>query len=398
MKRVITTLLLLAVLCASGGSPVSAEETGAEDAGAVLVMPGEIAVNQLSGIVDQVYARDFWLPDGSFDFSRPLVPVQIKASDLSAEERADFLYWYISNHYAKDDPRVQITAYDVPAEYAVSKNDAGEMLTELIGTAEEADLQSYFNNNCSRADETFGYVYGQTGGQYPGCRFSEEKELQLEDGRLKIIGKIITDRNSEGNCIIYCIPQENGAFDGYAFDELIVDTGDSAANDTDMWEAQVPDADAQWLNPDSMWATSVHYTEGVDSYEPQRINDGDVTTGWVEGVDGPGIGEFIELSYPEDVVFRSVYIVPGFCKREDLFYRNNAPVELEFSSGGKSVVVDTSSSADNYYVAVDGIVYGLPEELPCDGTLRVTIRNVRPGTEWDDTVISELHMIGRHQN
>ena len=148
------------------------------------------------------------------------------------------------------------------------------------------------------------------------------------------------------------------------------------------------------LEPSYISASSVHYTEGVDSYEAQRVNDWDVTTGWVEGVDGSGIGEHLDFSFPAGTVITSVHVVPGFCKREDLFYRNNAPALLELSSNGMTVKLDTRCGSDNYYSAVGGWDYTLSPYLVCDGNLRVTIKGVRMGSEWDDTVISELSFMG----
>ena len=409
MKRIIMAIMLLVFLCGGSaglvfvsGQAVTAEETGIQETGAVPVMLDDITLLRVKAVVDQVYARNYWLPGGEYDFSKPLVPIQIKASELTSEDRADFLYWYVSSHFAAEDPRVVADESDFPTLYGVYRDRITEMITDLTGNAEEEDVQTYMDAHCETVDDTAAYVWGQTGGQYPGCHFSEESEVTIEDGRLKISGTIIKDDHSEVPYILYCVPRENGIFGGYVFDELIVDADGRTAEEQGSEEnggvsAGVQNAEMEWLIPDSFSATSVHYTEGVDSYEPARINDGDVTTGWVEGVDGSGIGEYVELTYPGDIVFHSVWIVPGFCKREDLFYRNNVPVELEFSSGGKSVAVDISSAAGDYYQAAAGTEFVLPGELPCDGTLRVTIRNVWPGSEWDDTVISELKMKGYHR-
>ena len=406
-KRIAMAVVLAVFVCAGSTGLISlseqkvfAEETGVQDADTAPAILDDSAILQMKAIVVQVYARNFWLPAGDFTFTNPLIPVQLKASEMQPEERTAFLYWYVSSHFAKEDPRILLGDSDIPPLYGVPREKITEMIQQLTGSAEEQDVQVYIDKYCEMADDTAAYVYGQTGGQYSGCRLSEESEITEENGRIKISGKIENDNNSEGQYTIYCVPKEGGFFGGYVFDELIVTVGEDKPEEAVSGENGAvatgeQAAKADWLTPDSIWATSVHYTEGVDSYEPQRINDGDVTTGWVEGVDGPGIGEYIELTYPAGIEFRSVWIVPGFCKREDLFYRNNVPVELEFSSGENSVTVNLSSMTGDFYQAVEGKEFLFPKGLPCDGTLRVTIRNVLPGSEWDDTVISELKMSGK---
>ena len=104
---------------------------------------------------------------------------------------------------------------------------------------------------------------------------------------------------------IYCRPDPNGIFGGYMLDEFSVDA-----------DVQIPAEDQQTttIMPLGITASSVRETESEDSYEPEHAVDGNPVTAWVEGVDGLGAGEYLELSYPAGTVFRQVRITPGFCK------------------------------------------------------------------------------------
>ncbi|MBO5520945.1 MAG: hypothetical protein J5973_04645, partial [Eubacterium sp.] len=197
MKRIAMAVVLAAVLCAGStgfGSlseqKVFAEETGVQDADTAPAIMDDSAILQMKAIVVQVYARNFWLPAGDFTFTNPLIPVQLKASEMQPEERTAFLYWYVSSHFAKEDPRILLGDSDIPPLYGVSREKITEMIQQLTGSAEEQDVQVYIDQYCESADDTAAYVYGQTGGQYPGCRFSEESEITEENGRIKISGKI----------------------------------------------------------------------------------------------------------------------------------------------------------------------------------------------------------------
>lgn len=149
----------------------------------------------------------------------------------------------------------------------------------------------------------------------------------------------------------------------------------------------------EWLDPLSVKASSM-FPKDIDSYEAEHAIDNNPNTAWLEGAAGSGEGEYIELTFPKGVILDSYEVLPGFCKREDLFFNNCAPTKLEFSSGGKSVTVDISPLATDYFEAIKGGLRDLPEALPCDGTLRVTIRGARRGKVFQNAGFSLLRFEG----
>ena len=77
-----------------------------------------------------------------------------------------------------------------------------------------------------------------------------------------------------------------------------------------------------WASPISVQASSALEPQGVNSYVPQNTLDRRLDTGWVEGVPGPGIGEWISFSFaPQKIT--SIEVYPGYGKSKASFYRNN---------------------------------------------------------------------------
>lgn len=56
--------------------------------------------------------------------------------------------------------------------------------------------------------------------------------------------------------------------------------------------------------------------------------DHDIVTGWSEGADGDGVGEWVELGAGASYPIHGLYIVNGFCKREDLYCKNRRPKDI----------------------------------------------------------------------
>ena len=64
-------------------------------------------------------------------------------------------------------------------------------------------------------------------------------------------------------------------------------------------------------------------------YDIGHIIDKDISTAWVEGVKGDGIGEYILIATPEET--RTINIFTGYGKNLSLFTKNNRPKKLKLS-------------------------------------------------------------------
>lgn len=142
-------------------------------------------------------------------------------------------------------------------------------------------------------------------------------------------------------------------------------------------------------------------------YGPGKVNDGDSSTVWSEGVEGPGIGEVIVVG-PVDTS-KPMLIWSGHGKSKGLFYANNRPEEVEIYTieagdvlyGGATVEASVTYRDLSIYRkhTVTLQDYNGYQELPIrkppasrEGIylIAVKIKSVYPGTKYDDTCISEI--------
>ncbi|MCR5161066.1 MAG: hypothetical protein K6C06_04780 [Lachnospiraceae bacterium] len=147
------------------------------------------------------------------------------------------------------------------------------------------------------------------------------------------------------------------------------------------------------LYPTDITASSVLYVEGYD-YGPWNLVDDSLTVAWCEDVSGNGAGETITYYYPAGTQINQIQVWPGYYKTEDLFYKNGAPSSLKVTCGGVTYTLNTSDYASTYRADGSGCTFTLSQPLVSDGTVTVTIGDVRAGNNYDDTLISELHFIG----
>ena len=150
-------------------------------------------------------------------------------------------------------------------------------------------------------------------------------------------------------------------------------------------------AEVMVLNPARMAASST-LSGDVYSHDVSKLNDYDLTTAWVEGASGNGIGEFVDLFFPAGTVITGGTIYPGYYKNQDIFEKNGAVSRIQVQSGSQIYEVDTSEGTASYSPNYKGVHFTLPEPIFCDGTLRVKILDVRAGWKYTDTCISELRM------
>jgi Nicotine adenine dinucleotide glycohydrolase (NADase) len=127
-------------------------------------------------------------------------------------------------------------------------------------------------------------------------------------------------------------------------------------------------------------------------YGPKSLFDHADHTAWVEGVDGQGIGEWIAVDFDHLRLINAIEINNGYNKGAELYLKNSRVKKLTvefFQNDKRTVVLNSIELKDN----------GAPQHvsLPKDQVLKATkvkftIESVYPGTKFDDTAISELHI------
>lgn len=179
-----------------------------------------------------------------------------------------------------------------------------------------------------------------------------------------------------------------------------------------------------------MGASSVLHENGKEDgfYDRNKLFDKDLSTSWVEGVSGDGIGEYILLQVYEDGFLGEEYfnikdkkirtiltINNGFCKNYDLYCKNNRVkkakitiYDMSLRVGQNETVVDdnpeiifsdTVSLEDKMEAQIIPIEFFLKKYHTTSTpeiVLKFEILEVYKGSLYEDTAISELKVIGNY--
>lgn len=155
---------------------------------------------------------------------------------------------------------------------------------------------------------------------------------------------------------------------------------------------RMPDSETkepETLTPDELMAriTEITATSSLSEYDmthtPAYVVDGDLTTGWVEGADGQGIGEIITISFNQETPVNGIFIYAGYQKSDSLFEKNSRP---------KDIVVSFSDGTGEGFGLHDlnDIQQIVFSSTKVTTSISIEIRSVYPGSKYEDTVISEL--------
>lgn len=134
----------------------------------------------------------------------------------------------------------------------------------------------------------------------------------------------------------------------------------------------------------SISATSWLSEPSLDLYHtPERTVDGDLSTAWVEGVDGHGIGELISFEFDQVYCVSGMKINAGYQKTAELYAMNNRPAMLTvtFSDGTEQIVQLQDING------IQDVPFYIPVETK---SVSLAISSVYGGTMYEDTVISEI--------
>lgn len=128
-------------------------------------------------------------------------------------------------------------------------------------------------------------------------------------------------------------------------------------------------------------ASPVRLAVQSNTYYPANAIDGKKSTAWIEGVDGPGIGEWIRFDFDREINLHRILIQPGYFKSPQIWAENNrlATLTAQFSDG---------SSRDLNF---DNRMESQKIDLGSVRTrwVRLTIKSVYYGTD-PDTALSEI--------
>lgn len=150
------------------------------------------------------------------------------------------------------------------------------------------------------------------------------------------------------------------------------------------------DVDPSTLNQISVTSAEASSTlvssRGI-SYDASMTIDHDLSTSWQEGVDGYGLGEWIRLDFEETSLVKVIRMSLGNWSSSDKYQENGRPssITLVMESNGQELGRMTQKLED----AMDTHCITFDTPVECS-SIQFIIEDVYPGTQYEETVISEL--------
>lgn len=131
-------------------------------------------------------------------------------------------------------------------------------------------------------------------------------------------------------------------------------------------------------------ASSVRLAVQANTYYPANAMDGKRSTAWIEGVDGPGLGEWIRFDFDREINLHRILIQPGYFKSSAIWAENNRIATLTaYFSDGTSRDLSFDDRMDSQKADVGSVK---------TRWVKLVIKSVYHGTSpgsTDDTALSE---------
>lgn len=120
------------------------------------------------------------------------------------------------------------------------------------------------------------------------------------------------------------------------------------------------------------------------SYKPEMVLDARPRTSWIEGVDGSGSGEWIQLNFGKNINVDNIYILNGLGDVTGKYYYKNHRVKkmlLEFSDGEEQIIELEDNFIREQEIKIDDKITSY---------IKFTILDVYSGSKYDDTCIGSI--------
>ena len=128
-------------------------------------------------------------------------------------------------------------------------------------------------------------------------------------------------------------------------------------------------------------SSSVRLAVQANTYYPANAIDGKRSTAWIEGVDGPGLGEWIRFDFDREINLHRILIQPGYFKSPAVWAQNNRiAIFTAYFSDGTSRDLTFTDRMDSQKVDIGSVR---------TKWVKFVIKSVYYGTD-PDTAISEM--------
>ncbi len=288
-----------------------------------------------------------------------------KTSDLP-DEAVEF-----NSHYYYVYDLDTVTTWEEAKEYCESQ---GGYLATITSQEEDEFVYSCLRNKFDCESAYFGFTDQNEEGTWVWANGEVSSYTNWHSG----------EPNSEN-------PNEDFAMYYYKYSDGSWNDGDFGDRTVNSGRAFICEwGDYNTSNTISMSnITSVKASSSLSEYGmthfPEYSIDNDVTTGWVEGVEGQGEGESLEFVFDNIYLVNGINIRAGYHKSESLFEKNSKPalIKIVFSDGSYQEY-ELKESFSN-----QKINFTQAKETT---SITIVIESVYPGSEFEDTVISEIEL------
>ena len=122
------------------------------------------------------------------------------------------------------------------------------------------------------------------------------------------------------------------------------------------------------------------------------VKQGRIESPWVEGVAGPGAGEWILLTFPGTVEVWGIGLDVGYDRDADIFYANNRIKRATFILSNDEQI--TLGFSDTRGVQMIHLARAPGPNIETT-YVKMVIEEVYPGSRHDDTCLGEIEVWGR---
>lgn len=148
----------------------------------------------------------------------------------------------------------------------------------------------------------------------------------------------------------------------------------------------------QWMVAHANYAVEASSTleaDGEISYEAENIKNQSGKRAWSEGVEGDGVGEWLELVPRVPKVLAGIGILPGYAVSEGLFRANGRPRKLKITLNGSYVFeAMIPDELAEVYVPVEGFKEPVHK-------IRLEVQEVWEGSRYEDTCVSGVRLFAK---
>ena len=143
--------------------------------------------------------------------------------------------------------------------------------------------------------------------------------------------------------------------------------------------------------PIKITASSRLASQGANNYNEKNLHDFHANTPWVEGVQGYGIGEWVEYTFKaQNPRITTIIILNGYNKSESAWKNNSRVKKLKLYIKGKPIaILNLEDTRCTQFFEIDPVT-----DANKEWTMRFEIVDVYKGDKWDDTAISEINFDG----